>query len=74
MQIIEEIRTIFDNYGFTTEIVVASIRNPIHVLNSALIGADVATIPYSVMIQLSKHPLTDAGIKKFLEDWEKVPK
>lgn len=74
MQIIEEIRTIFDNYGFTTEIIVASIRNPIHVLNSALIGADVATIPYSVMIQLSKHPLTDAGIKKFLEDWEKVPK
>ncbi len=74
MGIIEEIRTIFDNYGYTSEIIVASIRNPIHVLNSALIGADVATIPYSVMVQLSKHPLTDAGIKKFLEDWEKVPK
>jgi transaldolase len=74
MGIIEEIRTIFDNYGYTSEIIVASIRNPIHVLNSALIGADVATIPYSVMLQLSKHPLTDAGIKKFLEDWEKVPK
>ncbi len=74
MGIIEEIRTIFDNYGYTSEIIVASIRNPIHVLNSALIGADICTIPYSVMLQLSKHPLTDAGIKKFLEDWEKVPK
>lgn len=74
MGIIEEIRTIFDNYGYTSEIIVASIRNPVHVLNSALIGADICTIPYSVMLQLSKHPLTDAGIKKFLEDWEKVPK
>jgi transaldolase len=74
MGIIEDIRTILDNYGMTTEIIVASIRNPIHVLNSALIGADVATIPFSVMTQLAKHPLTDAGIKKFLEDWEKVPK
>jgi transaldolase len=74
MGIIEEIRTIFDNYGYDAEIIVASIRNPIHVLNSALIGADIATIPFSVIAQLSKHPLTDAGIKKFLEDWEKVPK
>lgn len=74
MGIIEEIRTIFDNYGYTAEIIVASVRNPIHVLNSALIGADIATIPYSVIMQLAKHPLTDAGIKKFLEDWENVPK
>lgn len=74
MGIIEEIRTILDNYCYETEIIVASIRNPIHVLDSALIGADVATIPFSVMMQLAKHPLTDAGIKKFLEDWEKVPK
>ena len=74
MGIIEEIRTIFDNYGYMAEIIVASVRNPIHVLNSALIGADVATIPYSVMIQLAKHPLTDAGIDKFLKDWESVPK
>ena len=74
MGIIEEIRTIFDNYGYMAEIIVASVRNPIHVLNSALIGADVATIPYSVMIQLAKHPLTDAGIAKFLKDWESVPK
>jgi transaldolase len=74
MDLIEQIRTIFDNYGYSTEIIVASVRNPVHVLQSALIGADIATIPYSVMIQLAKHPLTDAGIKKFLEDWEKVPK
>jgi transaldolase len=74
MQIIEQIRTIFDNYGYTAEIIVASVRNPIHVLNSALIGADIATIPFSVIMQLTRHPLTDAGIKKFLEDWEKVPK
>jgi len=74
MGIIEEIRTIFDNYGYMAEIIVASIRNPIHILNSALIGADICTIPYSVMMQLSKHPLTDAGIKKFLEDWQNVPK
>lgn len=74
MGIIEEIRTIFDNYSYMSEIIVASVRNPIHVLNTALIGADIATIPYSVMIQLAKHPLTDAGIKKFLEDWENVPK
>jgi transaldolase len=73
MGIIEEIRTIFDNYGITAEIIVASVRNPIHVLNSALIGADIATIPYSVIMQLAKHPLTDAGIKKFLDDWESVP-
>lgn len=73
MGIIEEIRTIFDNYGYMAEIIVASVRNPIHVLNSALIGADIATIPYSVMIQLAKHPLTDAGIEKFLKDWENVP-
>lgn len=73
MGIIEEIRTIFDNYGITAEIIVASVRNPVHVLNSALIGADIATIPYSVIMQLAKHPLTDAGIKKFLDDWENVP-
>jgi transaldolase len=74
MGIIEDIRTIFDNYGYQAEIIVASIRNPIHVLNSALLGADIATIPYAVITQLSKHPLTDSGIDKFLKDWEKVPK
>ncbi|QSV47215.1 fructose-6-phosphate aldolase [Geobacter benzoatilyticus] len=74
MGIIDDIKTIFDNYGYTAEIIVASVRNPVHVLNSALIGADIATIPYSVMLQLAKHPLTDAGIERFLKDWEKVPK
>jgi transaldolase len=74
MGIIEDIRTIFDNYGYEAEIIVASVRNPVHVLNAALIGADIATIPFSVIMQLTKHPLTDAGLKKFLEDWEKVPK
>ncbi|BBA71376.1 fructose-6-phosphate aldolase [Geobacter sulfurreducens] len=74
MGIIDEIKTIFDNYGYQSEIIVASVRNPVHVLNAALIGADIATIPYSVMLQLAKHPLTDAGIERFLKDWESVPK
>jgi transaldolase len=74
MGIIDDIKTIFDNYGYMAEIIVASVRNPIHVLNAALIGADIATIPYSVMLQLAKHPLTDAGIERFLKDWESVPK
>ncbi len=69
---VEEIRTIFDNYGYTTEIIVASVRSPMHVLNAGLIGADICTIPYSVMTQLAKHPLTDAGIEKFLMDWKKT--
>lgn len=74
MNLISQIRQIYDNYNFDTQILVASIRNPIHVLDSALIGADVATIPYSVIKQLASHPLTDIGIDKFLKDWEKVPK
>lgn len=74
MNVIDEIRTIYDNYNFTTEILVASIRHPIHVLESAKIGADIVTCPYKVMQQLTKHPLTDAGIQSFLKDWEKVPK
>jgi len=73
MDLIDDIRTIFDNYGFTTEIIVASIRNPVHVLQAARIGADIATIPFGVIMQLAKHPLTDAGIAKFLEDWKSVP-
>ena len=72
MEIVEQIRTIYDNYGYTAEIIVASIRSPLHVLNSGLIGADICTIPFSVMTQLAKHPLTDVGIKKFLADWEKT--
>ncbi len=74
MELIEQIDSIFQNYAYETEIIVASIRNPLHVLESALIGADIATIPLKVIKQLMKHPLTDAGIKKFLQDWEKVPK
>lgn len=72
MEGVDQIRTIFDNYGYATEIIVASVRSPIHVLNAALLGADIATIPFSVMQQLTKHPLTDIGIEKFLADWEKI--
>ena len=74
MDIIQSIRTIYDNYEFKTQILVASIRNPIHVQESALIGADIATCPLSVVKQLAKHPLTDRGIELFLKDWAKVPK
>lgn len=74
MDLIDQILTIYKNYGFTTEVIVASIRHPMHVVESALMGAHVATIPFKVIEQLSKHPLTDIGIEKFLKDWEKVPK
>lgn len=74
MELIEEIVTIYDNYGFNTDVLVASIRNPVHVRDAALIGADVATVPFKVIQQLAKHPLTDIGLEKFLKDWEKVPK
>ena len=72
MDIVRDIQTIFENYVFDTEVIVASIRNPLHVVEAATIGADIATIPYSVIAQLIKHPLTDIGIEKFLKDWEKV--
>jgi len=74
MLLIEDIVDIFENYSFKTEIIVASIRHPMHVTQAALLGANIATIPYDVMEKMSKHSLTDAGIKKFLEDWQKVPK
>ncbi len=74
MDLIGQILDIYRNYGLATEIIVASIRNPIHVLDAALMGAHIATIPFKVMEQLSRHPLTDVGIKRFLKDWEKVPK
>ncbi len=74
MDLIEQICTIYQNYNFSTEVLVASIRTPIHVLDAAMIGADVCTIPFSVIKQLAGHPLSDSGIKKFLEDWDKVPK
>jgi len=71
MDLVDEILTVYDNYGFETEVIVASIRNPIHVLDAALMGADIATIPYKVIQQLAKHPLTDIGLEKFLADWKK---
>lgn len=74
MEGIEQIRTIFDNYGYTTEIIVASVRSPMHVLNAGLLGADICTIPPAVISQLAKHPLTDVGIAKFMADWEKAKK
>jgi len=74
MALIGDIVQIYRNYGFATKVLVASVRHPVHVLEAAKLGADVATIPYSVIDQLAKHPLTDAGLKKFLADWEKVPK
>jgi len=73
MDLISDMMEIYDNYMFATEIIVASIRNPLHVIEAAKIGAHIATIPYSVIAQLAKHPLTDIGIEKFLKDWEKVP-
>jgi transaldolase len=74
MELIATILEIYRNYDFTTQVLVASVRNPVHVLQAARMGADVATLPFSVIAQLAQHPLTDAGIKKFLADWEKVPK
>ena len=73
MDIIEQIVKIFKNYQMTTEVLVASVRNPVHVLSAALIGAHVVTLPFSVLKQLTQHPLTDIGIERFLKDWEKVP-
>jgi transaldolase len=72
MGLVEEIVTIFENYRLGTEVIVASIRHPRHVVEAALLGADIATIPYSVMTKLVRHPLTDAGVERFLADWRKV--
>ena len=72
MELIEQICTIYRNYGFDTEVLVASVRHPIHVVQAALLGADVVTLPASVLRQLAKHPLTDSGLERFLADWEKV--
>ena len=73
MEIVREIRTIFDNYDFKCEILAASIRSPLHVVEAASLGADVATMPFSVLEALIKHPLTDIGLQKFLKYWEKLP-
>ena len=74
MDLIEEIREVYDNYFFDTQILAASIRHPRHVTAAAKVGADVATIPYKVLKQMFNHPLTDSGIEKFLSDWEKYQK
>jgi transaldolase len=74
MDLVGQIVRIFDNYVIDTEIIVASIRNPLHVVDAALMGADISTMPFKVLQQLVKHPLTDVGIKNFLADWEKVKK
>ena len=74
MQLVEEIVTIFENYRIETEVIVASIRHPRHVVDAALLGADIATIPFPVLDKLVKHPLTDIGIDRFLKDWGKVKK
>lgn len=72
MDLIKQIRVIYDNYGFSTKILAASIRHPMHLVQSAMIGADVATVPFKVIQQVMKHPLTDSGLKQFLADWEKA--
>lgn len=74
MELVEQILDIYDNYGYETEVIVASVRHPRHVLDAAMMGADIATIPFKVIAQLVQHPLTDRGVTLFLEDWKKVPK
>jgi len=74
MSLIKDIKIIYTNYNFKTKIIVASVRNPMHVVTAAFLGADVATIPFSVIEQLIKHPLTDIGVQRFLEDYKKIPK
>ena len=73
MDLVRQIKTIYEHYGFATQILVAAVRTPSHVLEAALIGADVCTMPLDMMKQMYEHPLTDAGIRQFLADWEKVP-
>jgi transaldolase len=74
MDLIQDIMTVYGNYGFQSEVIVASVRSPQHVLDAALIGADIATIPLKVIEQLARHPLTDIGVEQFLADWEKRTK
>jgi len=72
--LVEQIVEIYNNYGYDTEIIVASVRNPLHVLDAAMMGADIATIPFNVLGKLAAHPLTDKGLKSFLDDWNKMKK
>jgi transaldolase len=74
MELIEQIVTIYHNYGYETKVLVASVRHPVHIVQAGMLGADVATIPFKVLEQLYKHPLTDAGLDRFLADWKKTGK
>lgn len=74
MLLVEQIVEIYGNYAFDTQVIVASVRNPLHVLDAALIGADIATIPYNVLSRLASHPLTDKGLQAFLDDWKRAKK
>jgi transaldolase len=74
LDLIDQILTVINNYGFETEVIVASIRHPLHFVEAAMMGADIATVPYSTLEKLVKHPLTDIGMEKFLNDWKKVKK
>ncbi len=74
MEVLRDIRQIFDNYGFTTQLLAASLRHPYHVLQAALAGADIGTMPYPVFEKLWKHPMTDIGLERFLADWKKTQK
>jgi len=74
MDLVRDIKTIFENYNYRTQVIVASVRNPLHVIDAALAGAHVVTIPFRVLKQLIRHPLTDIGIEKFLADWQKIPR
>ena len=74
MELVEQILTIIENYAYECEVIVASVRHPLHVLDAAMLGADVVTMPFKVLQQMARHPLTDVGVQRFLDDWKKVPK
>ena len=74
MDLVRQIKTIYENYGFSTQIIVAAVRHPLHVLEAAISGADVATMTFEIMDKLFDHPMTDKGLEQFLADWERVPK
>lgn len=74
MSLVEDILTVYNNYGHATEVIVASVRSPMHLVDACMLGADIATVPYAVLQNIMKHPLTDIGLEKFLKDWENVPK
>lgn len=73
MEVVKQLVHIKQNYGFTTEVLAASIRHPLHVIEAALIGADIATMPFKILTQIIKHPLTDTGLERFLDDWQTIP-